>query len=101
MNKYYDIFRRNFPYVSRENKTINEILENKDNIFIEKKNENEELMGVSVINKNTILMLCVEEQYRNKGIGTLLLNESEKVNLFAAVANKCFVDRIFCDTGSE
>ena len=79
MNKYYDIFRRNFPYVSREDKTINEILENKDNIVIEKRNEQDELIGVSIINKNTILMLCVEEKYRNKGIGMILLNESEKI----------------------
>lgn len=79
MNKYYDIFRRNFPYVSREDKTINEILENKNNIVIEKRNEQDELMGVSIINKNTILMLCVDEQYRNKGLGTILLNESEKI----------------------
>lgn len=79
MNKYYDIFRRNFPYVSREDKTINEILDNKDNITIEKRNDNEELIGVSIINKNSILMLCVDEQYRNKGIGTFLLNESEKI----------------------
>lgn len=66
MNKYYDVFRRNFPYVSRKNKTIDEILENKDNIIIEKRNEKAELIGMSIINKNTILMLCVEEQYRNK-----------------------------------
>jgi len=78
MNKYYDIFRRNFPYVSREDKTINEILKNKNNIVIEKRNEQDELMGVSIINKNIILMLCVDEQYRNKGLGTILLNESEK-----------------------
>ena len=79
MNKYYDIFRRNFPYVSREDKTVNKILDNHDNIIIEKRNKKEELIGVSIINKNTILMLCVEEKYRNKGIGTYLLNESEKI----------------------
>ena len=79
MNKYCDIFRRNFPYVSRENKTIKEILENKNNIVIEKRNEQGELIGISIINKNTILMLCVDEQYRNKGLGTILLNESEKI----------------------
>ena len=79
MNKYYDMFRRNFPYVSREDKTINEILDNKDNIVIEKRNEQEELIGVSIINKNTILMLCVDEEYRNQGIGTDLLNKSEKI----------------------
>lgn len=78
MNKYYDMFRRNFPYVSREDKTINEILNNKNNIVIEKRDK-KKLMGVSIINKNAILMLCVEEQYRNNGVGTFLLKESEKI----------------------
>lgn len=78
MNKYYGIFRRNFPYISRKEETINEILDNKDNFIIEKRNDNNELLGLSIINKNTILMLCVEKEYRNKGIGTYLLNESEK-----------------------
>ena len=79
MNKYYDIFKRNFPYVSREEKTIDNILDNKENIIIEKNNDNNEIIGVSIINKNTILMLCVDKEYRNKGIGTYLLNESEKI----------------------
>ena len=43
INKYYDIFRRNFPYVSREDNTINEILNNKDNIIIDKRNKNNEI----------------------------------------------------------
>ena len=79
MNKYFEMFKRNFPYVKREDKTINEILNNEENIIIEKKNEKDELIGVSIINKNTILMLCVDKEYRNKGIGTDLLNESEKI----------------------
>lgn len=79
MNKYYEIFRINFPYISRKEETINEILDNKDNFIIEKRNDNNELLGLSIINKNTILMLCVEKEYRNKGIGTSLLNESEKI----------------------
>lgn len=79
MNKYYDIFKRNFPFVSREETTINEILNNEDNIIIEKKNKDNKLIGVSIINKNTILMLCVEKEYRNNGIGESLLKESEQI----------------------
>lgn len=79
MNKYFEIFKRNFPYVSREDKTVNEILNNEENIIIEKRNDRDEMIGVSIINKNTILMLCVDKEYRNKGIGTYLLNESEKI----------------------
>ena len=79
MNKYFDIFKRNFPFVSREDKTINDILNNPNNIFIEKNNSNGELIGISIINKNTILMLCVEKEYRCKGIGDELLKESERI----------------------
>ena len=79
MNKYYDIFKRNFPFVSREDKTINEILNNRKNIFIEEINDKDEIIGVSIINENTILMLCVEEKYRCMGVGEKLLNKSEKI----------------------
>ena len=79
MNKYYDMFRRNFPFVSREDKTVIDVLNNKENIVLEKKNENNELIGISIVNKNTILMLCVDKEYRRKGIGEELLKKSEKI----------------------
>ncbi|MBE6150132.1 MAG: GNAT family N-acetyltransferase [Firmicutes bacterium] len=73
----YEMFRKNFPFIIRENNTALNLLSDPNNKVIEKKDEKGELIGVSVINKNTIYMLCVNEQYRNKGIGTQLLNESE------------------------
>lgn len=71
------IFKENFPFIVREEETVNSVLENKDNRIFEKRNEKNELIGVCVVNKNTILLLCVKKEYRNKGVGTLLLKQSE------------------------
>lgn len=79
MNEIFEMYKNNFPYSYREESIVREIINNKNNIFIKKYNHNKELIGVSIINKNTILMLCVNEKNRNKGIGTYLLNESEKI----------------------
>ena len=77
MQELLDIYHRNFPNNIREEKTVKEILSNPDNYVIENR-VNGNLIGVSIINKNTILMLCVDDNYRKKGIGTRLLNQSEK-----------------------
>ena len=77
IEEIYDIFKRNFPYIVREDDTVIKVLSNSNNkIFVEKNNVGE-LIGVSVINKNTIYLLCVDKEYRNKGIGTKLLSKSE------------------------
>lgn len=73
----YEMFRENFPFIIRENNTALNILSDTNNKVIEKKLDNK-LVGVSVINKNTIYMLCVDKEYRNKGIGSELLKESEE-----------------------
>ena len=78
MNEIYEIFKRNFPYINREEKTLLEIINNKDNYIIKKRNDNNELIACAIINKNTILLLVVDEEYRNHGIGTSLLNECEE-----------------------
>lgn len=77
MNEIIEIFRKEFPYIDREENTIKEILDNKNNFFIEKRNEKNKLVAVSVINENTILFFYVDAEYRNKGVGTRLLVESE------------------------
>jgi len=77
MNKYYEMFRRNFPFIVRnENEALN-IINNLENKFIDINDNNGNLIGTSIIHKNTILMLCVDENYRNKGYGSKLLKESE------------------------
>ena len=65
----YNIMRRNFPFIIREKETILRILSNKDNIIICRKDSDNGLIAVSVINHGTILLLCVDLEYRNQGIG--------------------------------
>ncbi len=78
MNELMNLYKKNFPFVIREDAYVDKLLNKKENKRIEKRNEANELIGVSVINRNTIYMLCVNSEYRNKGIGTELLKESEK-----------------------
>ena len=77
MDEIYEMYKVNFPYISREEKTAREIIKNKDNKIIEKRNKDNKLIGISLINQNTILLLVVEKEYRNRGIGSELLKESE------------------------
>ncbi len=74
----YPLFRKCFPYVVRDEETVLRLVGNKENHVIEKRNADGSLIGVSVIHKNTILLLCVEEGCRNQGIGTWLLEQSEQ-----------------------
>ena len=77
MDEIIKILRKEFHYIDREEKTVIEILNNKNNFFIERRDEQNKLIAVSIINKNTILFFYVDKDYRNKGIGTNLLKESE------------------------
>ena len=77
MKELLEIYNRNFPNNIRDEETIKKILSNSDNYIIEKI-IGSNLVGVSIVNKNTIIMLCVDKEYRKKGIGTKLLNQSEK-----------------------
>lgn len=87
MNEYYIMFRNNFPYIVRSEEEALNIINNPENKFIDARNINGELIGTSIINKNTILMLCVNEEYRHKGIGTRLLNDSEEYVLSCGYEN--------------
>ena len=78
MEEVFNIYIRNFPYIDREEKTIKEIINNKNNIIFERRNENNELIACAIVNKNTILLLVVDKDYRKKGIGNALLEECEK-----------------------
>lgn len=76
-NEIYYMFKRNFPFVNREEKTARHIISNEDNIIFEKRNNKNELIGCAIVNKNTILLLVVDEKYRNIGIGSELLKKCE------------------------
>lgn len=77
LKEYYDIFRRNFPFIVREDQAVYEILGDPENKAFESRNDKGELIGISLINKNSIYMLCVDEKYRRHGIGAELLKNSE------------------------
>ncbi len=78
-NELVSLFRRNFPFVVREEATVRRILENKECKIIEKRSEQNTLIGAVVVHKNTILMLCVDKEYRKQGIGSDLLFKAEQV----------------------
>lgn len=75
----YELFRRNLPFIVRSEETALEILGHEDNVIFEKRNDENQLIGVSVLRGNTIYLLCVDKEYRNRGIGTELLKKSEEI----------------------
>lgn len=77
-NEIYEMYKRNFPYINREEKTAKSIIDNKKNIVFEKRNSNNELIGCAIVNENAIILLVVDEKYRNIGIGTELLSKCEE-----------------------
>lgn len=76
-NQILELFKRSFPFIIRDDKTVLNILSNESNKIITKTDMQNNLIAVSVVNNNTILLLCVDKEYRNQGIGTQLLKESE------------------------
>jgi ribosomal protein S18 acetylase RimI-like enzyme len=78
MSELYNIFKQNFPLCTRNVQIAQNILNSKANKIFEMRNNAGELIAVSVINKNNILMLCVNKQHRNQGIGSKLLQKSEE-----------------------
>lgn len=82
-NEIYNIFTRNLPFVIRDEQTFVNILKNENTRIFERRNENGELFACAIINKNTILLLIVDKEYRNKGIGNELLVQCEK-EIFAS-----------------
>lgn len=79
MEEVYKLYKEVFPYIFREEETLREIIGHDSNIRIEKRDDCQELIAVSLISKNTILLLVVREDYRRQGIGSSLLRESEEI----------------------
>ena len=76
----YEMFKRNLPFIIREKEIVLSILGNRDNIIITRDDGNGRLIAAAVANNSTILLLCVDGEYQNRGIGSGLLCECE--NLF-------------------
>ena len=81
MEEIFEIYKRNFPYINREETTLKEIINNEDNKIFEKRNADNSLIACAIVNKNTILLLVVDEKYRKQGIGSSLLEECEETIL--------------------
>lgn len=79
INELLELYRRNFPKSRRNENTVRSILSDPDNAVIERRDGQGALIGASVINENTVLMLAVDREYRRRGIGSYLLEESEKL----------------------
>ena len=78
MNEIIKIFRTEFPYIDREESEIIKILNDKNTNCIEKRDDNNNLIAISIINKNTILFFYVDKRHRRNGVGTKLLTETEE-----------------------
>lgn len=77
MKEYYKMFKELFPYINREEGKHFEIICNENNEFFEER-VNGKLVGFAIVNMNTILLLIVDKDYRNQGIGTRLLEKCEQ-----------------------
>lgn len=77
MDRHYELFRRNFPFIVRGEAEALRILHNPENRFFDEV-DSEQLIGTAVVHKNTILLLCVDEAYRKNRIGTKLLKTAER-----------------------
>lgn len=79
IDEIYTLFRKELPFIIRGEETSRSIIGNKENIFLEKRDASQKLIGCAVINKNTILLLIVDKAFQNQGIGSQLLSECESL----------------------
>jgi len=77
INEILTLFRKEIPEIMAGDEPIKRALSDESNHFIFRR-ENDNLIGVSVINRNAIYLLLVDEAHQNNGIGTSLLQESEE-----------------------
>jgi ribosomal protein S18 acetylase RimI-like enzyme len=73
----FELYRKTLLEIRRNEEKVKTNLNDKKNHIICVR-EGGELVGVSVVNENTIYLLCVTPRFRNRGIGTDLLRQSEE-----------------------
>ncbi len=91
MKEIYELYEKCFPGIIREKEHVEGLIKRPDNYII-KKEADGKLVGVSMIHKNTIFLLCVAPAYRKQGIGSELLRESE-----AYIVKTGYDEIWFCD----
>lgn len=72
-----NLYNKTFPNLQTDEETFAEQLMIENGSYIFEHREDGHLVGFSVVNDDGILLLCVDEKYRNQGIGTDLLKRSE------------------------
>lgn len=77
MDKYYGLYIKSFPDYPTAPETFSQLLR-PDLGHIAQRREGGELAGYAIIHDGSIPMLCVDEKYRGRGIGSGLLEESER-----------------------
>ncbi|MDR0294215.1 MAG: GNAT family N-acetyltransferase [Oscillospiraceae bacterium] len=96
VNEIYSLYKECLPDINRSEETVKRILGDTGNHIINYMVAGK-LAGVSVINDNTILLLCVEKSFQNRGVGGELLKQSEEYILsngfhkFVAGAGKDYI----------
>ena len=75
MSELYDLFHRNFPFCVREESVVRTLLDSADLIAEYRSGH---LIGAAALEKNNLLMLCVDRDYRMQGIGSRLLTAAEQ-----------------------
>ena len=95
IQELFTFFKENFPFIVRDKDTVLDILGNKNNKNIYKRDENGKLIGVSVINGNTVILFGTDKKYRNKGFGSELLALSEQT------VKKCGFSEIVIGVGFD
>ena len=78
MEQLIALFHRNFPFCVREEAFVRTLLAQEKNVILSETDENGNRIGAAVLEDNTILMLCVDPEYRRRGIGTQLLARAEE-----------------------
>lgn len=91
----FEIYQRNFPLIVRDENTVRRILSNENNRIIEERDAQHNLIGAAVINKDALLLFCVDEKYRNRGIGSRLLESAEQL------VKDCGYDRLVVGAGFD
>jgi len=79
MTELFGLFKRNFPFIVREERKVLDILGSPENRILKMRNADGALTGACVVHKNTIYMLCVDREFRGRGIGADLLRQAEEI----------------------
>ena len=77
MSDIYELFCQCFPDVSKSKEIFDELTSNNEDVILYRSTQDDSLIAFSIVSGNVLEALCVREEFRNRGIGSKLLKESE------------------------